>query len=392
MRLLLYLPTPGGVTGTPRRLLTLSKVLCERGFEVLLASSDEETELLIKAREFGLHALSVPLLSVLKVRGGVLLGGGFLFRLHAGLALLFQNIRFLRQVKLSDADAIWIRASKGIAFAGLGAVLSRRPLIWDVDYELPSRGRVHWLHRFGLWAAHAVVFQYRAAPSSIFGRELADRYCDKFIAITPGVNLSILDSFRAVRQHRKRKDDDPFVILQVGTICDRKNQMLLLEALHHIKHEGLSRKLRLIFAGGASDQEYVEKVEFFIAEKGLGTMVEFLGWRDDVHALMAEADILVMPSKDEGVPNAIQEAMYIGLPVMVSEVGGMSEIVSNGKTGWVLPMDAPDQWCEKIRACIEDGRECDRVSKDAALYAMNNFGADDWGKQYGEIITRAVLS
>lgn len=389
MKILLYLPTPGSLTGAPRRLLTLATALRSHGLYACIAS-DKDTEVLAKARELGFETLSVAPVGVLKLRGGALFGGGVWFRLGTGLAVLIQNLRFWRMVWRNNVDVVWIRASKGIAFAGLGALFSRRPLVWDVDYELPSKGVVRWLHRFGLWSADAVVYQYAAAAEGIFGKGLADRYAHKFHTIIPGIDLEAVRPFRESRRERVKSVDEPFVVLQVGTVCERKNQLLLIEALGRLDITQLPRKICVRFAGGLSDAPYVQRVERSIAEKGLSAYVELLGWRGDVHSLMAEADLLVMPSKDEGVPNTIQEAMAIGLPVVVSDAGGMPEIVEDGRTGWVLPLDEPSKWAERLQRSIAFQDERDRVASTACAYATEHFGTREWGRQYAAIVRQVA--
>jgi glycosyltransferase involved in cell wall biosynthesis len=245
---------------------------------------------------------------------------------------------------------------------------------------------VRWLHRFGLWAANAVIFQHQAAPDSIFGKELANHYRHKFTSIIPGVDLSVLDSFRRVRECKKKGKEEPFKLLQVGTLCDRKNQMLLLDALHCLKSKTLANKIHVQLAGGLSDGLYVKKIIDAIEGKGLEGSVELLGWRDDVHELMVEADLLVMPSKDEGVPNTVQEAMYIGLPVIVSDAGGMPEVVKNGQTGWVLSLNDSVEWGRQIECCIEERERVLMVGKMASIYAAKNFGTMEWGRRYSNVI------
>ncbi|NOG31688.1 glycosyltransferase family 4 protein [Halomonas sp. TBZ9] len=388
MKVLLYLPTPGGLTGAPRRLLNLAKVLREHGFGVCIAC-DAESELSLAAKELAFEVQEISPIGVLKRRGSALFGGGLFFRLLTAFSLLLQNLVFCWRVRSSHADVVWIRASKGIAFAGFGAMLSRRPLIWDVDYELPSQGLVRWLHRFGLWASKAVVFQYRAAPDGIFGQKLAHHYRYKFHSIIPGINLLALASPYKMRKKRCKSEDDNFVILQVGTVCDRKNQMFLLDALKQLPFEDLSRKVRVLLAGGLSDQAYVEQVKSSIQETGLGSVVELCGWRTDVHALMAEADLLVMPSKDEGVPNTVQEAMYLGLPVLVSDNGGMPEIVVDGETGWVLPLNSSCNWAKQIRYCMERPQSCTKIGVAASTYAEKYFSTRSWGHAYSQIIVES---
>jgi glycosyltransferase involved in cell wall biosynthesis len=69
---------------------------------------------------------------------------------------------------------------------------------------------------------------------------------------------------------------------------------------------------------------------------GIADRVRFLGWRDDVQALMERWDIYVQPSRAEGFGLAAVEAMAAGLPVVATDVGGLAEIVENGESGWLV--------------------------------------------------------
>lgn len=389
MKILMYMATPGGLTGAPRRAITLAETLRERSIDVCIGS-ERESQLLAEARKAGLETVEIDAVGVLALRQGALFGGGLLFKLRIILALVAQNLRFAWAARKVGADAVWVRGSKGMAFVGVGALLARRPIIWDVDYEPESKGVVRKLHRFGLWSADAVVYQYAAAAEGIFGKELAGRYAHKFHTIIPGIDLESVRPFRERRRERGKSADEPFVILQVGTLCDRKNQLLLIEVLGRLDVEHLSRRICVRLVGSLSDTAYMQRVKRCIAEKGLSAHVELLGWRDDVHSLMAEADLLVMPSKDEGVPNTVQEAMYIGLPVVVSKAGGMPEIVEDGRTGWVLPVGAPEKWAEWLERCIDDQGERDRVASAASTYAAAHFGTREWGRQYADIVRRVA--
>lgn len=385
MKLFAYMPTPGGLTGAPRRLLTLASVLREQGIEICIATQ-RDSDLFRAAAEQGLDTVEVEPAGVLRLRHGALFGGNAVFRLKALFSLLVQNLGIAREIGTSGADVVWIRNSKGIAFAGLSALLSGRPLVWDVDYELPSRGVVRWLHRLGLWAAERVVFQYSAAPDAIFGSDLGPRYRYKFQTIIPGVDLPSLEPFLAKRMARERRESDPFVILQVGTICFRKNQQLLVDAVGRVRQARPDAPIRVQLAGGVFEEAYAEALNDKIDAARLSEDVEFLGWRSDIHELMAEADVLAMPSRDEGVPNTVQEAMGIGLPVLVSEAGGMPEIVTEGETGWILGMDSPESWADRIGWCLENRKQLDEVGQNAAVYALERFGAGQWGREYCRVI------
>lgn len=385
IRLLCYLSTPGGLTGGPRRLLTLAKILDGAGVEVCVATQ-QDSKLIEAAAADGHYTASLDTTGVLALRQRALFVGSAWFRIRVVLALLRQNLRFWRCVHRQDADAVWIRSSKGIAFAALGTVFSRRPLIWDVDFEPPSKGAVRWLHRLGLWAAEAVVFQYEEAAYSIFGTELANRYHEKFYPIIPGIDLASVEKKRR-QKTEEAKENEGFVILQVGTICDRKNQALTLEALSIAQRNGLGRSWELWLAFDENqDPDFERQVEKYDIKKN----VKFLGWRDDVKELMTQSNVLAMSSKDEGVPNAVQEAMALGLPVLVSPTGGMPEIVEHDHTGWILDAYDPDAWADKLLWCQKNGEACETVGKNASEYAFEHFGTEKWGAQYAQVIRDVV--
>jgi len=370
-------------------LVTLASVLKKEGITVCIASQSG-SELLETAEAEGHEIAAVDSVGVLALRQGALFGGGVAFRLRVLFDLLRQNWRLFRCIRSRQGDVVWIRGSKGIAFGALGALLSRRPLIWDVDYELPSRGMVRWLHRLGLWASKAVVFQYSAAPEAIFGESLAARYSRKFRTISPGIDLGSLESVRTIRAQREQSRERPFVVFQVGTVCDRKNQRAIVDALARLKDKGLAEGVEAWFAGGVFEKSYEEELRQVIASRDLNEMVRFLGWRSDVHNLMGEADLLVMPSKDEGVPNTVQEAMAIGLPVAVSEAGGMPEVVSDGETGWILDGENADAWADRIQWCVDHPEDSEEAGDRGRAYAHHHFGTESWGRAYGEVVKGLV--
>lgn len=389
-RLLAYMATPGGLTGAPRRLLTLANVLRDNNVDICVAS--EGNSKLLEAIAAEGHATAVvDTKGVLTLRHGALFGNGLLFRVRVLLAVLLQNARIWSRVRQYRADVIWLRGSKGIAFAGLAALFSRRPLVWDVDYELPSQGTVRWLHYFGLKVARAVVFQYCGAGERIFGLKWAERYHSKFHSITPGIDLSTLKPYMLRYRDKKPRGKRPFRILQVGTICDRKNQCFLLEVVGIFCRYSDRYNVQVEMAGGVFEEVYAREVSKEIEQAGLDEKVALLGWRDDVHELMLEADLLVMPSKDEGTPNTVQEAMAIGLPVIVSDQGGMPEIVSHGETGWVLPLSDPNVWAKQIEKCYCNPELCRKTGRAAAAYAGEHFGTQTWGEHYTQLVRSLVV-
>jgi glycosyltransferase involved in cell wall biosynthesis len=117
-------------------------------------------------------------------------------------------------------------------------------------------------------------------------------------------------------------------IVMVARFCSQKDQSLLVRAL-----SGIGRDFHLVLVGDGPLRPELE------AQSGaLGSRITFAGERSDVAEILAGAQILVLATKWEGLPLCILEGMRAGLPVVASDVGGVAEAVSDGETGFLVPM------------------------------------------------------
>ena len=133
---------------------------------------------------------------------------------------------------------------------------------------------------------------------------------------------------------------DRLVVSLVGEVGWRKGQAVLLEAVAKLRAEGAARDAVFLIAGEGSGRAELEaKAQALGLADGT---VRFLGFRDDVPDLLADTDLLVLPSFEEGFPNTLLEGMALGLPVVSTPVDGIPELVVDGVTGVLTPPgDAP---------------------------------------------------
>jgi glycosyltransferase involved in cell wall biosynthesis len=117
----------------------------------------------------------------------------------------------------------------------------------------------------------------------------------------------------------------------VGLLNPAKGQDLLLRALA----EPGCERLHLLVVGHGDDEPALRAL---CAELRLESRVHFTGWREDVPALVAAADLLCLPSRWEGLPYAVLEAMAAGRPVVATAVDGARELVEDGATGFLCPV------------------------------------------------------
>lgn len=146
---------------------------------------------------------------------------------------------------------------------------------------------------------------------------------------------------------------DSIVIGTVGRMESVKDQINLANAFIRLVngHPEGGEHLRLIMIG---DGALREPALSLLEAAGLGDIVWLPGERDNVPELLAAMDVFVLPSLAEGISNTILEAMATGLPIVATNVGGNSELLVDGTTGFLVPRSNPDALAAAIRRYADD--------------------------------------
>jgi glycosyltransferase involved in cell wall biosynthesis len=116
--------------------------------------------------------------------------------------------------------------------------------------------------------------------------------------------------------------------------------------------------------------------------------VRFLGHRDDVPRLLASADLLVLPSLYEGLPNVVLEAMRARKPVVATAAPGTTEVVIDGRTGLLVPMQDPPALAQAIRTVIEDRDLAQRLGAGGRARVESEFRADAMISRFADLYER----
>ena len=90
------------------------------------------------------------------------------------------------------------------------------------------------------------------------------------------------------------------------------------------------------------------------AQLGLGDRFRFLGYRSDAVEVMAGFDVFCLASHHEGLPIALMEALVLGLPVVATRVGGIAEIVTDGREAILVPPGKPESLADALLALVDD--------------------------------------
>ncbi len=138
----------------------------------------------------------------------------------------------------------------------------------------------------------------------------------------------------------------PLRILMVGRLSVQKNPLLAIEALAKIADEPW--QLEVIGDGPLADA-----MKAAAARRGLTQKIQWAGWLDetDIHQKMERADVLLMPSLQEGLPMAAVEALWHGMAIIGSRIGGLNDVISDTKNGRLCDLN-PDSFANAIRDLI----------------------------------------
>ena len=152
-------------------------------------------------------------------------------------------------------------------------------------------------------------------------------------------------------EHPWFKDGEPPVILSVGRLTDQKAFDVLIQGFYFVRK---NHPARLLILGEGENRPALETL---IWQLGLGQDVSLMGFVQNPYPYMKHASLFVLPSRWEGLPTVLVEALYLGAPIVATDCpGGSREILKDGLFGRLIPMDAPLALAEAIEGSMNDRR------------------------------------
>ncbi len=167
--------------------------------------------------------------------------------------------------------------------------------------------------------------------------------------------ISIIPNGIDSEHFRPKKEMRPqgvFIItLGASRVTARKGIQYLIEAVSRLVAK--YPRIRLKILGDGNDRERLEKM---VKELKLENHVSFLGRipRDETASYYQEASVFVLPSLNEGMSNAMLEALASGLPIIATDTGGSQELVADGENGFIVEMKSAEDIAEKLEHLISD--------------------------------------
>ena len=209
---------------------------------------------------------------------------------------------------------------------------------------------------------------------------------EKLVTIYKGHDVSWYKNQNTKRRMPFDIPKDAFIVGFVGNIRPVKGVDVLLKSFEYLPE---SANIHYVIIGDIRDKKIKKTASCFSGHP----KIHFTGFRRDAAELMAFFNLFVMPSvAREGLPKAVIEAMAQGIPPIVSDVGGMPEIVVDRKSGRVVPPGHPGKLAAAILDMVENPEECRQVGEQAGQRIETAFTIDDTIQKTIELHQRLLKS
>jgi len=235
------------------------------------------------------------------------------------------------------------------------------------------------IKRFVLKNSDEVCVNSKATESaciSIYKRE--------YTVIPMGVDFEIFKPVKRSTQLANRYKLSEFTILFVGRLVEVKGVEYLIEALSKLSKDEIHFKALIV-----GDGPLKPEIESYVANNDLNSKVEFCGWVDKskLEEYYSVADVFVGPSLQEAQGIVFVEALATGTPVVASRVGGIIDIVTEGKNGYLVPAKSSRLLYEKLKLIIDDKDLLKKLSKSSRQEAKKKFSWDVVSEKYIKILS-----
>jgi glycosyltransferase involved in cell wall biosynthesis len=173
-------------------------------------------------------------------------------------------------------------------------------------------------------------------------------------------------------------------ILSVGRIVHQKGLDLAIRALSELQDMEWSWRI-------AGDGPQLPSLENAARERNMQARVEFMGWKatEQLRQEYAASNLFLFPSRHEGMPNAVLEAMASGLPVIATRIAGNEELVVDGQTGFLVPVEDAAALREALRDLLADDGKRARMGRAARARVEQEYGWQRAATQYLSILEKA---
>jgi glycosyltransferase involved in cell wall biosynthesis len=384
-------PDLGGAEVT---LLTLLRNIDRSRFDVTVIVPSEGTF----SRALGASGIPVSIvhlpMGVIRLKRGKAFQS-LLLLLASLLPLQFFMVNLCLYLKKNRFQLVLTNTIKSHLYGSVAARLCSIPLIWRFhDILSPSDFSpflIKCIALFGRLFPKKILAVSRVTRDHL-ARNGIDR--GKIEVIFNSVDHERLEStggFNNIRGEY-RLENGVRLVGCIGRIVPQKGQKVLLSAIPGVLQKYPDAVFLIVGDAFLKEEAYKKELLEFIEKSGMEKSARLTGFRTDIGNVIQSLDLVIFPSiAPEAFPLSVLEALWLGKPVIASDIGGVREIIEDGVTGVLVEPNQPEQIAEKILCLFNDPRICDRIGQRAKESVRIKFSLKDYVLTMEEACLNAAL-
>ncbi len=224
------------------------------------------------------------------------------------------------------------------------------------------------LEKFGSLITDKIIALTNREKNDTFAFKVAKE--DKLTVIHSGIELKKFteSSPQDIRLLKNILEipENALIVGTAGRLVPIKGPEYLVKAAEKVLQ--IQKNVFFLFTGDGYLKEDLAKLA---QDLGIKKNIMFLGWKDKAAEIISLYDIFVLPSLNEGMGRVLVEAMALGKPIVASNIGGIPDLISHGKNGFLVPPQKPDKLAQYIQLLLEDENKRTKMGQEGKKLAQN---------------------
>lgn len=302
------------------------------------------------------------------------------------LLALFKLYRIIRK---GGYDVVHTHTSKAGFIGRLAAWLARTKIIVHTPHGHVFSGYFNKMKSRIFLAMERFATPFSSGTIALTPKEAEDyvnlrvEKQERLTVIPSGINFDLLETYRDTSSNIRKEfgwPEEATIIGSVGRLSSIKGYDVLVEAIPKVLEK--YPETFFVLVGEGPQQEEIKQL---VAKLGLSDKIFFTGLKEDAPRLMQAFDIFVLPSRNEGMGRVLVEAIYFGLPIVASNVGGIPDLVKHHYNGRLCESENPESFAKELIFCLYNKKKCVEYGKNGINIIMPAYSLDTMIKRIEEL-------
>lgn len=311
------------------------------------------------------------------------------------LSLILHQVKIIQELKKANADVFlfWYGGEINLVVTFLYAALFlRKKIILKVE----GRSSIYWREQYTYASSNEKVnIKAKVVLHSITEKamySLADRIAVQFAYMIEHYNMqsykrkiNLANQYVDIEHYKQitRIKDRKYLVGYNGRLSPEKGALEFVHALPAILKEAEDKAIIV------GDGELKDKIKEIITEHNIQNKVDLTEWieNDRLVTLLNEMKLLIIPSFIEGIPKAAIEAMACGTPVLATHAGGMSEVIVDGNTGFLMKSNSPECIAENVKRAMNHPN-IEEITQNAREFVERDFNYSITVERYRKLLNK----